>query len=80
MAIMLDKAKREIAGVSVSSKETEVGLPENRPFPDSEHESVSVPFSENNENNFTDAHRKRAPSETTADPRGHFAITHGSSL
>jgi hypothetical protein len=52
MAIMLDKAKREIAGVSVSSKETEVGLPENRPFPDSEHESVSVPFSENNENNF----------------------------
>lgn len=48
MAIMLDKAKREIAGVSVSSKETEVGLPENRPFPDSEHESVSVPFSENN--------------------------------
>ena len=52
MAIMLDKAKREIAGVSVSSKETEVGLPENRPFPDSEHESVSVPYSENNENNF----------------------------
>lgn len=52
MVIMLDKAKREIAGVSVSSKETEVGLPENRPFPDSEHESVSVPFSENNENNF----------------------------
>ena len=52
MAIMLDKAKREIAGVSVSSKETEVGLPENGPFPDSEHESVSVPFSENNENNF----------------------------
>ena len=52
MAIMLDKAKREIAGVSVSSKETEVGLPENRPLPDSEHEFVSVPFSENNENNF----------------------------
>lgn len=52
MAIMLDKAKREIAGVSVSSKETEVGLPEKKPLPDREHESVSVPFSENNENNF----------------------------
>ena len=52
MAIVLDKAKREIAGVSVSSKETEVMLPENRPLPGREYESVCVPFSENNENNF----------------------------
>lgn len=64
MAIMLDNAKREIAGVSVSSKETEVGLPENRPLPGREHETVSVPFSENSENNF---HRRPQEDSSISD-------------